>query len=141
MVDQCGFIHIIICCRVDILVIIWNNPIHLICFTQLIYNISNVFITKIKISHILFTLTSYEYHLMWQNLNFSSKANWYFIVFSSFCNFSSTTIGQNGPTDTDELLKNEEIEPTIQQPSNKRKKKYLGRINYKVRHNSKMQHF
>ena len=34
-------------------------------------------------------------------------------------------------SDTDELLKNEELEPTIQQP-NKRKKKYLGRINYKV---------
>ena len=36
-------------------------------------------------------------------------------------------------SDTDELLKNEELEPAIQQPSaNKRKKKYLGRINYKV---------
>lgn len=41
---------------------------------------------------------------------------------------------EHAPSDTDELLKNEEIEPTIQQPSsNKKKKKYLGRINYKVR--------
>ena len=38
-------------------------------------------------------------------------------------------------SDTEELLKNEELEPDIQQPSaNKRKKKYLGRINYKVCH-------
>ena len=36
-------------------------------------------------------------------------------------------------SDTDELLKNEELEPTIQQPTDKKgKKKYLGRINYKV---------
>ena len=36
-------------------------------------------------------------------------------------------------SDTEELLKNEELEPTIQQPSDKKgKKKYLGRINYKV---------
>ena len=35
--------------------------------------------------------------------------------------------------DTHELLKNEELDPSIQQPNKKnKKKKYLGKINYRV---------
>jgi len=64
------------------------------------------------------------------NLLFLSKSFFSFTI-SSNCNNSFQQ--QELQSDTDELLKNEELEPTIQQPSaNKRKKKYLGRINYKV---------
>ena len=59
---------------------------------------------------------------------------YFFLPFNDGCDK-----GEHAPSDTDELLKNEEIEPTIQQPSsNKKKKKYLGRINYKVRNELKI---